>query len=65
MTYQEALTYIHSISWRGSKPGLERISGMMEQLGNVQEDLKFIHIAGTNGKGSVSAMLSSVLTAAG
>lgn len=65
MTYQEALTYIHSISWRGSKPGLERISGMMEQLGNVQEDLKFIHIAGTNGKGSVSAMLSSVLMAAG
>ncbi len=65
MTYQEALTYIHSISWRGSKPGLERIGGMMEQLGNVQEDLKFIHIAGTNGKGSVSAMLSSVLTAAG
>ncbi len=65
MTYQEALTYIHSISWRGSKPGLERISGMMEQLGNVQEDLKFIHIAGTNGKGSVSAMLSSVLTEAG
>ncbi len=65
MTYQEALTYIHSISWRGSKPGLERISGMMEQLGNVQEDLKFIHIAGTNGKGSVSAMLSSVLTVAG
>lgn len=65
MTYQEALTYIHSISWRGSKPGLERISGMMEQLGNVQEDLKFIHIAGTNGKGSVSAMLSSVLTAVG
>ncbi|MEE0205162.1 MAG: folylpolyglutamate synthase/dihydrofolate synthase family protein [Oscillospiraceae bacterium] len=65
MTYQEALTYIHSISWRGSKPGLERISEMMEQLGNVQEDLKFIHIAGTNGKGSVSAMLSSVLTAAG
>lgn len=65
MTYQEALTYIHSISWRGSKPGLERISEMMEQLGNVQEGLKFIHIAGTNGKGSVSAMLSSVLTAAG
>ena len=65
MTYQEALTSIHSISWRGSKPGLERIGEMMEQLGNVQEDLKFIHIAGTNGKGSVSAMLSSVLAAAG
>lgn len=65
MTYQETLAYIHSISCRGSKPGLERISGMMEQLGNVQDTLKFVHIAGTNGKGSVSAMLSSVLTAAG
>ena len=65
MTYQETLTYIHSISWRGSKPGLERISSMMEQLGNVQDTLKFVHVAGTNGKGSVSAMLSSVLTAAG
>lgn len=65
MTYQETLAYIHSISCRGSKPGLERISGMMEQLGNMQDTLKFVHIAGTNGKGSVSAMLSSVLTAAG
>lgn len=65
MTYEEALAYISGISWRGSKPSLERISAMMDTLGNIQDGLKFIHIAGTNGKGSVSAMLSSVLTAAG
>lgn len=65
MTYQEALDYIGSVSWQGSRPGLERIAAIMEQLGNVQDTLKYIHIAGTNGKGSVSAMLSSVLTAAG
>ena len=65
MTYEEALDYISSVSWQGSRPGLERISAMMETLGNVQDGLKFVHIAGTNGKGSVSAMLSGVLTAAG
>lgn len=65
MTYEEALEYISGISWRGSKPGLERISAMMDALGSVQDSLKYIHIAGTNGKGSVSAMLSSILTAAG
>ena len=65
MTYEEALDYISSVSWQGSRPGLERISAMMETLGNVQDGLKFVHIAGTNGKGSVSAMLSAVLTAAG
>ena len=61
MTYEEALDYISSVSWQGSRPGLERISAMMETLGNVQDGLKFVHIAGTNGKGSVSAMLSAVL----
>lgn len=65
MTYEEALDYISSVSWQGSRPGLERISAMMDALGNVQDGLKFVHIAGTNGKGSVSAMVSSVLTAAG
>ena len=65
MTYEEALDYISSVSWQGYRPGMERISAMMETLGNVQDGLKFVHIAGTNGKGSVSAMLSAVLTAAG
>ena len=65
MNYEEALEYIHSIGWRGSRPGLERITELCEKLGNPQEKLKFIHVAGTNGKGSVCAMLSSVLTAQG
>lgn len=65
MTYSEALDYISSVAWQGSRPGLERIGALMDKLGNVQNSVKYIHIAGTNGKGSVSALLSSVLTAAG
>lgn len=65
MTYEEALTYIHSVSWRGCRPGLERITELCEKLGNPQDSLRFIHIAGTNGKGSTASMLSSVLSAAG
>ncbi len=65
MTYEEALAYIHSVDWKGSHPGLERISELTERLGHPERDLKFIHIAGTNGKGSVSAMLDSILRAAG
>ncbi len=65
MTYTEALDYIHSVCWKGSRPGLSRITELLERLGNPQDSLKFIHIAGTNGKGSNSAMLESVLRAAG
>ena len=65
MTYQEALAYISTVSSRGSKPGLERIRTLMDGLGNVQNELKFIHLAGTNGKGSTSCMLSHILMAAG
>lgn len=65
MTYEQALAYISAISARGSKPGLERISALMDGLGNVQDKLKFVHIAGTNGKGSMSCMLSNILIQAG
>ena len=65
MTYQEALDYIHSVTWKGSRPGLERITELCHRLGDPQNKLKFIHVAGTNGKGSTSAMLSAVLSAAG
>ena len=65
MTYQEALDYIHSVSWKGSRPGLERITQLCARLGNPQDQLKFIHVAGTNGKGSTCAMLSGILVAAG
>lgn len=65
MTYKEALEYIHSICWTFTKPGLERISALCEKLGNPQKELKFIHVAGTNGKGSFCSMLDSVLRHAG
>ena len=65
MTYGEALSYIHAVSWKGSRPGLERISELCSRLGEVQNELRFVHVAGTNGKGSTSAMIASVLRAAG
>lgn len=65
MNYQEALAYIHSVDWTFCKPGLERVTALCEALGNPQDDLKFIHVAGTNGKGSFCAMTASILQAAG
>lgn len=65
MTYEEAINYIHTVSWTGSRPGLSRITELCGMLGDPQDSLRFIHVAGTNGKGSVSSMLSSVLTEAG
>ena len=65
MNYEEALAFVRGTDWKGSRLGLERMRCLMARLGNVQDDLKIIHVAGTNGKGSVSTMLSSVLTAAG
>ena len=65
MTYEEALKYIHSVNWQGSKLGLERTRELLAKLGNPEKKLKFVHIAGTNGKGSTAAMLSSILERAG
>ncbi len=65
MTYSEAIEYIHSVSWKGSVPGLSRISELCGLLGNPEKELKCIHIGGTNGKGSTSAYLTSILLAAG
>lgn len=65
MTYQEALQKISSLLRFGVRPGLERISKLLALLGNPQNGLRFVHVAGTNGKGSTCAMLSSVLTQCG
>lgn len=65
MNYKEALEYIHGVSWTFCKPGLERISALCAALGNPQDSLRFVHVAGTNGKGSFCSMLDSVLRAAG
>ncbi len=65
MNYSEALEYIHSLEKFGINPGLERIMALCDALGNPQDSLQFIHVAGTNGKGSTSTMLSEILQAAG
>ena len=65
MTYKEAVLYIHSVAWKGSRPGLSRIKELLALLGNPEDVLRFIHIAGTNGKGSTSAMTEAILRAAG
>ncbi len=65
MTYETALEKIHSLLTFGSRPGLERMRELLKRLGDPQDKLKYIHVAGTNGKGSVCAVLSSVLVAAG
>ncbi len=65
MTYRQALSYINSLSKFGIRPGLERIQVLLEMLSCPQKNLKFVHIAGTNGKGSVCTFVSSILNAAG
>lgn len=65
MTYNEALNYIHSVTWKGSRPGLERTKELLLLMGNPEKKLKFIHIAGTNGKGSTASMSASILQKAG
>ena len=65
MTINETLDYIHSVCWKGMMPGLSRITQLLEKMGNPEKDLKFVHIAGTNGKGSTAAMTASILRKAG
>ena len=65
MTYKEARVYLDEMSKYGSVLGLDTIRGLLRELGNPQDDLKFIHIAGTNGKGSVLAYTSMILSEAG
>lgn len=65
MTVEEALIYIHSVCWKGSTPGLSRTKELLRLMGDPQKDLKFIHIAGTNGKGSTAAMTANILRKAG
>lgn len=65
MNYQEAVDYIHSLLVFGSQPGLERITVLLDALGNPQDGLSFIHVAGTNGKGSTCLMLSEIYRKAG
>lgn len=65
MDWKEAMAYLQHTAKFGSILGLERMDQLMARLGNPQEQLRCIHIAGTNGKGSTAALLAAVLTAAG
>ena len=62
---EQAVEYIHSVFWKGSIPGLGRTRNLLDLMGNPQNKLKFVHIAGTNGKGSTAAMTASILRKAG
>ena len=65
MTVEQAIEYIHSVCWKGSIPGLSRTQELLRRMGDPHKKLKYIHIAGTNGKGSTAAMTASVLQKAG
>lgn len=65
MNATEAIAYIHSVCWKGSVPGLGRTQTLLAKMGNPEKKLKFVHIAGTNGKGSTAAMTASILRKAG
>lgn len=63
--YNDALKFIHKTEKFGSMPGLERIKKLLDILGNPQDSLQFVHIAGTNGKGSTTSYIASVLAECG
>ena len=65
MTAQEAIDYIHSRVWNRQATGYEHAKRLLEKMGNPEKQLKYIHIGGTNGKGSTAAMLASILQQAG
>ncbi len=65
MTAQEAIDYIEHYGWSTTRLGLERTRELLHRLGNPQKKLRFVHVAGSNGKGSTCAMLDAVLRAAG
>ena len=65
MTYEEAVYYLEHAAAFGIKPGLQRIRELLRRLDNPQDKYRTIHVTGTNGKGSVTAMIAAGLTAAG
>ena len=65
MTPQEAIAYIENYTWSTTRLGLGRTRALLHAIGDPQKQLKFIHVAGSNGKGSTCAMLDAILRAAG
>jgi dihydrofolate synthase/folylpolyglutamate synthase len=64
-TIEKAMQFIYRTSWKGSRLGLSRMRELMERLGNPEKKMRFVHIAGTNGKGSTASMLAGILKEAG
>lgn len=65
MNYDDAVNYIHSLLKFGIRPGLSGMGALLSCLGNPEKELKYVHIAGTNGKGSVSTAVSNIMIEAG
>lgn len=65
MNYDQSIAYLSSVGMLGSRPGLERMRYLLKALGHPEEGMAFLHVAGTNGKGSTAALLESVLRQAG
>ncbi len=65
MNYQETLLYLESLGKFGIRLGMERIEGLLHEMGNPEQKIKTVHVTGTNGKGSVSSMIANILRAAG
>ncbi|MDO5448152.1 MAG: folylpolyglutamate synthase/dihydrofolate synthase family protein [Clostridia bacterium] len=65
MNYEEAINYIEGRAIFGSRPGFERINALLDALGHPEKGIKYVHIAGTNGKGSVCTTTANILSSAG
>ncbi|WP_040213506.1 bifunctional folylpolyglutamate synthase/dihydrofolate synthase [Clostridium polynesiense] len=65
MRYVEAIEFLNKRKSLGTKPGLDAIENLLDSMGNPQNKLKFVHVAGTNGKGSTAAFIASILKEAG
>lgn len=65
MTVQQAIEFLENYPAKGSRPGLERIRILMDRLGNPQREMRYVHVTGSNGKGSTCAFIDSVLRTAG
>lgn len=65
MNYSETIAYIYGLGRFGMRPGLERITALLQALDNPQDKIKTIHVAGTNGKGSAAMFLSTIISCAG
>lgn len=64
MNYNECLAYLDGLGKFGIRLGMERIEGLLRELGNPEQKIKTVHVTGTNGKGSVTSMITNILLAA-